>query len=435
MEPSKITIEDLSAVRKRLQVEVPADTVAAELERAFQAVGRQARLHGFRPGKAPRPVIERVYGEQVRRDVLGRLVGESFHQAVEEHRLAVVGTPDIDADQLKPGEALRYSAVVDVRPTVTVGNLDGLEAVRPDDAITDADVARVLEELRQSVAQLRPVTDRTRVEAGDVVTVDLATRLDGGEPVRREGVLLEAGAGSFPLALERQLVGQECGRQFSLRVPYPPDYPNNGLAGKAGDFEVTIKDLRLKELPPLDDDLARDHGRCESLAELRARVRADLEREARERADNAVREAIIDQLLARHTVEVPHSLVERRTEALLGTLNLRLPEGSERDKALTQVRAQLEPRAERQVRAELVLDAIAERDGITVSEGDLDTEVEAIARREQQVPERVRAFYQRPEARSALRANLVREHALARLTDVARITPGPGRAEEVAVDK
>src|SRR6266481_5667631 len=384
MEQSTATVEELTPVRKRLQVEVPAHAVQAELDRTFHEVGQRARLRGFRPGKAPRPVLERVFGEEVRRTVLGRLVEASFHHAVETHGLAVVGTPDIDAEPITPGAALRYSATVEVRPAIARG--------------------------------------------------DLSSRLEGGEPVHREGVLLEAGSGSFPLALERQLVGQSRGARLALRVPYPADYPNAGLAGKTAEFEVEIKELRVKEQPPLDDDFARDHGKCDSLAELRARVRADLEREAVARADAAVREGLVDQVLARHAFDVPATLVERRIEALLQSLDLRLPEGAEREAALARLREQLRPRAERQVRSELLLDALAARDAIVVSDDELDAEVEAIAARERQVVESMRAFYERPEARAALRAKLVRDRALARLVAAARVMPS-APAESVAHEK
>src|SRR5437867_1569122 len=408
MDQSTATLEDLTPVRKRLEVEVPAAAVQAELDRTFHEVGRRARLRGFRPGKAPRPVLERAFGEEVRREVLGRLVEASFHRAVETHGLAVVG-----------------------RPAIALGDLGGLQVVRPATRVSDADVEQTIGGLRESVAQLRPVEDRARVEAGDVVLVDLTSRLEGGEPVRREGVLLEAGSGSFPLALERQLVGQSRGARLALRVPYPADHPNTGLAGKTAEVEVEVKELRVKELPPLDDDFARDHGKCESLAALRARVRADLEQEAATRADAAVREALIDQLLARHTFDVPSTLVERRTEALLQTLDLRLPEGAEREQALARLREQLRPRAERQVRTELLLDALAARDGIAVNDDELHAEVDGIAARERQVVERVRAFYERPEARAALRAKLVRDRALAGVLAAARVMPS-SPAESVA---
>ena len=434
MEPSTATLEDLSPVRKRLQVEVPADAVQAELDRTFHEVGQRVRLRGFRPGRAPRPVLERAFGEEVRRQVLGRLVESSFHRAVERHGLAVVGTPDIDAEPLTPGAALRYSATVEVRPAIALGDLSGLQVVRPATRVSDEDVERTIGELRESVAQLRPVEDRAQVEAGDVVRVDLTSRLGGAEAVKREGVLLEAGAGSFPLALERQLLGQSRGARLTLRVPYPADYPNAGLAGKTVDFEVEIRELREKELPALDDDFARDHGKCDSLAELRARVRTDLEREAVARAEVAVREALLDQVLSRHAFEVPATLVERRIEALLQSLDLRLPEGAEREAALTRLREQLGPRAERQVRAELLLDAFAARDAIVVSDDELAVEIDAIAARERQAVERVRAVYERAEARAALRAKVVRDRALAKLLATARVMPS-SPAESVAHEK
>src|SRR5438034_7483023 len=434
MDDSRVMLEDLTPVRKRLQIEIPADAVEAELERAFRRLGQQARLPGFRPGKAPRHVLERMFGVQVRREVLERLVGESFHHAVETHQLAVVGAPDIDAETLTPGEALRYSATVDVRPAIALGDLGGIEVVRPSASVGEEEVDRVIGALRESVAHLHPVEDRSLVDAGDVMTVELTSRLDGGEPVHREAVLLEAGGGTFPLALENQLVGQRCGAPLSLRVPYPAEHANPRLAGKMAEFEVEIKELRVKELPPLDDDFARDHGKCDSLAELRARVRADLEREAVVRADAAVREGLVDQVLARHAFEVPATLVERRIEALLQSFDLRLPEGAEREAALARLREQLRPRAERQVRSELLLDALAARDAIVVSDDELDAEVEAIAARERQVVERVRAFYERPEAGAALRAKLVRDRALARLVAAARVMPS-APAESVAHEK
>ena len=428
-----VTLEELSPVRKRLQIEVPAPEVQAELERAFQLVGRQAQLRGFRPGKAPRHVLERMFGSDVRREVLGRLVERSLHDAIEAHKLSVVGVPDIDAEGLTPGAALRYSATVEVRPLIELGDLKDLSVVRPATAVNDEEVERVLGNLRESVAQLRPIDDRANVEAGDIVTVDLSTQLEGAEPTQRSDVLLEAGSGSFPLALERQLVGQHRGAHLSLKVPYPADHPNPGLAGKTVEFEIDVKDIRAKELPVLDDDFARDHGRCESLAELRGRIRADLERQAMARADEAVREGLLEQLIEKHSFDVPPSLVERRTESLMANLGMRMPEGRERDEALAKLRPQLEPRAERQVRAELLLDAMAAREGISVTEEDVTAEIESMAR-EQQLGEKAHALYHHPEAREVLRARLARDRALTALVAAARVMPAEA-SESVAHEK
>jgi trigger factor len=429
-----VTLEELSPVRKRLQIEVPAPEVQAELERAFQLVGRQAQLRGFRPGKAPRHVLERMFGSDVRREVLGRLVERSLHDAIEAHKLSVVGVPNIDADEdLTPGAALRYSATVDVRPVIELGDLAGLTVVRPATTVGDDEVERVLGNLRESVAQLRPIDDRANVEAGDIVTVDLATRLEGAEPTQRSDVLLEAGSGSFPLALERQLVGQHRGAHLSLEVPYPADHPNPGLAGKTVHFEIDVKDIRMKELPVLDDDFARDHGRCESLAELRGRIRTDLERQVVARADEAVREGLLSQLIEKHPFDVPPSLVERRTESLMANLGMRMPEGRERDEALAKLRPQLEPRAERQVRAELLLDAMAAREGISVTEEDVTAEIDSMARAEQ-LGDKAHALYHHPEAREVLRARLARDRALTALVAAARVMPAEA-SESVAHEK
>lgn len=435
MEPAKVTLEEVSGSRRRLRIEVGASEVQAEIDRAFAEVGRQARLPGFRPGKAPRRVLERLFGDQVRREVLGKLVEASFHRAVDAHKLAVVGSPEIDAELLSPGEPLRYSATVDVRPEIVIEHLEGLEARRPPAVVTDEDVDAVLASLREAVAQLRPVTDRGIVEAGDVLTVNLTTRLEGGDPVRREGVLLEAGAGSFPGALERQLVGQPRGARVSFEVAYPPDHPNTQLAGKTVAFEVEVLDIRVKDLPALDDDFARDHGRCDTLAELRDRVRADLERQARERADDSVREQLLAQLAARHPFDVPQSMVQRRVETLLALGDVQVPTGVEREAFLARLGTQLAPRAEREVRMEILLDAVAAREGIAPTDDEVAAEVDAIAARESQAASRVRALYDRPELREVLRAQLARRRALARLVECARIVPAGTDAEVAPGDQ
>lgn len=423
MQLEKVLVEDVSPVRKRVQVEVPASEVSSELERAYASVGREARIRGFRPGRVPRAVIERMFGDQIRREVLARIVEHSFHHAVEEHRLDVVGAPEIDADALTPGTSLRYSATIDVRPVIVVGDTTGLEVVRPVLTVDDGDVEQVLTSMREAAAQLRPIEDRMVVEAGDMVTVNVTTKLDGNDPQRRDGIMVEAGGGSFPAAIERQLVGLARGTHTTLEVPYPADYGNPALAGKRVAFEVEVVDLKAKELPPLDDDFARDHGRAESLGDLRTRIRADLERQAASRADAAVQEGLLDQLVTRHAFEVPASLVDRRCDALLAAHDVRIPEGPEGEALLERLRAEVRPRAERDIRAELVLDAIAAVRNVTVGDDDLDGEIAALAERQRQAPERLRAFYERPEARNALRARLGRERALSLVLADAKVVP------------
>ena len=427
---SAATVEDVSAVRKRLQVEVPAVEVQRELDRAYDVVRRTARLHGFRPGKAPRRVLENIYGNQVQHEVMARLVEASFHQAVHDHALTVVGSPEIDADDLERGGPFRYTATVDVRPLIEIADLTRIEATRPMPVVADEDVERSVGRLRDSAAELRPIDDRGTVEAGDVVTVDIASRLADREPEERTDVMLDAGAGSFPQAIERQLVGQHVGARLSLEVPYPEDYGNHGLAGKTVHFDVSIKALHAKELPPLDDDFARDTGHAENLDELRANIRADLESQAKGHAESELREAVITALVAQHTFEVPESLVTRRCDTMLASLGLRLPEGTNPEETLAPLREQARPRAEQDVRADLVLDAIVAGKGLEATDADVDAEIEAIVAKEKE-PERVRAFYGQPEARTALQTRLGRARAFDYVLTQAKITDAVG-TDEVA---
>ena len=422
MQIERVVVETLSPVRKRVQVEVPASEVQGELDRAFTSVGRDAHVRGFRQGRVPRAVLERMFGEQIRREVLARLVEHSFHHAIEAERLDVVGAPEIDADGITPGASLKYSATVDIRPVIDVGETRGIEVTRPIVSVGDDDVEQVLTSMRESVAQLSPIEYRAVVEAGDVVEIHVATELDGRESQRREGALVEAGSGAFPLALERQLVGQHKGAHVTLDVPYPADYGNASLAGKTVRFEVDVVQLKRKELPPLDDDFARDHGRVESLADLRAKIRADLEAQASSRADASVQNAVIDQLIARYAFDVPPSLVDRRCDALLAAYDIRIPEGPEGAELLERLRKDVRPRAEHEVRAELLLDAIAAARGVSIDDTALDAEIDTLALRQQQAPERIRAFYERPEARHALRSRLGRERTLELVLSDAKIT-------------
>src|SRR5574337_1470271 len=194
----KVDVETVDSVRRRLAVEVPAETVTAELERAYTELARGAKVPGFRPGRAPRPVIERLFGDRVRADVFTRLVQQSYQEAIETQHIEVVGRPEIVTEESGAGTALRYSATVEVKPAIVLADYSGLELERPVQPVTDADVAAYLERLRQSSAQLRPITDRADARRGDVVSVDYEARVEGRVISRAEGREVELGANPFP---------------------------------------------------------------------------------------------------------------------------------------------------------------------------------------------------------------------------------------------
>jgi trigger factor len=228
-------------------------------------------------------------------------------------------------------------------------------------------------------------------------------------------------AAAFP---KRSRTSSSGGRRNALRPRgHVPTNYGNGARGKTVTFDVEIVALKAKELPTLDDDFAKDHGRAESLVDLRAKVRADLEAQATHRAQSAVSDALLEQLVARQAFDVPPSLVDRRCDALLSAFDVRLPDGPDGEQLLTRLRADVRPRAEKEVRADLLLDAIAAARGVTIDDTDLDAEIDTLAHRQQQAPERIRSFYERPEARHALRNRMTRERTLALVLGEAKVVP------------
>jgi len=426
---TKIAMETLDAVRRRLAVEVPADEVAAETERAFADLGRAARVRGFRPGRVPRPVLERLFGDQVRGEVFEKLIQRTYAEAIETNQVFAVGRPEIVTEQLGPGEPLRYRATVEVKPEVVADRYKGLEIERPLPAVTDADVRGALEHMRESFAQLHPVTDRATVERGDVVTLDYAGHVDGKLAGRREGRLVEVGASGFPPDFDAHLIGAAVGTEQAFEVTYPAEPRVGELSGKTVHFRVTVRALARKEVPALDDEFAKDHGDCATLDELRGRVRGQLEAEAAAHADELGRRAVLQKLAEVHDIPIPQAMVERRTEGLLREVLREWEQQRVRPKneaeALARLREDLTPRAREQVKVALLLEAVAQQEGLRVDDADVDARIAALATAAGQAAERVRALYQDPDARRDLRAQLLQARALDAVLRQAHVTTVP----------
>jgi trigger factor len=412
----KVDVETVDALRRRLAVEVPAETVSAEVEKSFAELARAARVPGFRPGRVPRAVLERMFGDRVRAEVFGRLIQDSYAEAIAEQQIAAVGQPEIVTEQTEAGAALRYRATVEVKPEVTVEGYTGLCVDRPLLAVTDGDVMAALARLQQSLAQLRPVTDRTCVERGDVVSLDYEARVDGKLTSRGENRDVELGANRFPPGFDDHLIGAPVGAKLDFEITYPTEHPTPELAGKSMQFHVHVRSISVKDVPPLDDEFAKDHGECSTLEELRQRVRHQLEEEAARRADEAARRAVVAELVKRHDIPVPDALVQRRTEALVEEVlhDWQRQRGRLRDdsQARAHLREELEPSAHEQVKTALLLEAVARQEALRVTEEEIEARVSAIAKAAGAAAERVRALYQQPEARRQLQAQMLQSRSV-----------------------
>jgi len=421
----KIETETIDAVRRRLTVEVPAETVQSEIDAAYGTLSRSARVPGFRQGRAPRRVLERMFGDSVRADVFSKLISKSFSQAIEEHHIHALGTPEVVTEQAEPGAALRYTATVEVRPELTDVRYDHLSVQRPVHEVGDDDLERHLDRLRQSFAQLHPIEDRTDVRAGDVVNVDYEARVAGRVVSKAQGRDIEIGANPFPPELDANLTGANAGDEVRFEVAYPSDGPPE-VAGKTVAFEVKLHRLSRKELPVLDDDFAKDHGECETFDALRSRIRAQLEAEATRSADEAMRRSLLTELANANDIPIPSVLIRRRTESLVEEVRdewrrQRIVPKSETE-AITRLAADLEPRAREQVKIGMLLDAVASLEKVSVSDEDVEARIAAIAEDAGSAADRVRAIYQSEDARRQLHARLLQGRTIDLIAERATVT-------------
>ncbi len=424
----KVQVEEISPTRRKIAVEIPAERVASEFDRAFRSVSQSARIKGFRPGRVPRPILERYFGEDVRNRVATSLVGEGIRSAVAEAKLDVVSQPELDIESLSENDALRFSATVDVRPELGAIDTSGLTIERPRVVIGDEQVDQVLEQLRARYAELVPIEDRTDVGRGDFANVQISVECDGeavpGMAV--ESANVEVAGGKLPPEVEERLALARVGETFVVDADAPDGAPPE-IAGKTLRFTVTVRSIAERRLPALDDEFAKDHGDCETLAEVRGRIAEHLDREAQHRADGVVRDRLVERLLERHPFDAPATMVERRVEDLLRELQMDLAGRGLRLSSAeheTEAREKLRPRAERDVRAGLLLDVLAGQLEVEVGDDELAERIGRVLAAAGSHREQMREHYAQEHARDAVRSELRRVKALEKLVGLAAIDDG-----------
>jgi trigger factor len=414
----KVTIETVSPVEKKLNFEIPRERVGEELEKVYRSFQHGARVKGFRPGKAPRALIERQFGDQVAAEVGSHLVEESYAQALDDYKLPVVTRPYIVAEKLVPGQPFHYSATVEVRPEISVTGYEGLEVEKQVRQVRDKEVEEALQHLAESFAQLHPISDREHVENGDVVRLDFSAFVNE-KPIpglQSKGKLVEMGKENIFPGFQEHVVGGRRGASLEFSLPFPEDPTSGQSAGRTADFRVTVQEILRKEVPQLDDEFAKDHGECETLAELREKVQRNIQQTLDRRAESQLEDSLIAQLVEKNPIEVPPSLVREQERRMLVEAGVLRPDDdlAAGQAALPeQLREEFTARARRQVQVFLLLDTLANQVDITISPEEIEKRIEdivaanGIERRQQ-----IEAFYERQENRSALERRLRQEKTL-----------------------
>jgi len=422
----QVTVSEDGAVVRTLEIEVDAKRVSRAFERAFNDLGRRARVQGFRPGKVPRSVLQKMYGGALLEEIERQLVGESLHEALHQSGLEPVSEPAIEAGPPLDGAPYRYSARIEIKPVIELPALEGLPATRPPVNVTDVDVEPVLESLRQRHAPLVEEPDDTRAARGHVLTVDFSGRIDGVEFEGGSGkdVEVEIGSDRFIPGFEEQLVGASTGERRELRCQFPEQYGRTELAGKEAVFDVHVGSIRRREIPALDDELAKDVGEFSSLAELRERIRSDLVASREREAKQMLERTLVDALLARTRFEVPPGLVERRLERRLAAAHRELEQSVPAEALHGQMerwREEWRSLAERDVRASLLLEAVGRARGVTVGDDEVDARIDRQAAEQGMDAKRLRQLYREQHAFEGVRQQIADEKALESLVRDAKI--------------
>jgi trigger factor len=422
----RVTTSEPGPLVRQLEVEVDARHVRRAFDRAYRELARQARVRGFRPGKAPRSVLEKLYGASLTEQIEQTLVSETLPDAVEQAGLELITEPQIETRTLAADGDFRYTARVEVKPQIVLSETRGLPAHLPPVRVTDEDVERELEALRQRSAPLIEEPGGTAVAEGHTVQIDFVGRVDGKafEGGSGRSVDLEIGSGRFIPGFEDQLRGAVAGEDRELRVRFPDDYGSREVAGKDAVFAVHVVEIKRRRVPDLDDEFAKDLGEFTTLDELRDRIRSDLTSARVAEAQSVLRRSLMDVLIERTPFEVPPGLVADELERQIAAARRRL-QGSVPEPAL---QAQLErwkenwrERAEREVREGLLLEAVAVAEAISVSDEEVEQRVEEVARGQGTDAGALRRAMGEDHLRRALRAQLLDERALDFLVREAKV--------------
>jgi trigger factor len=423
----KIDISEITSVQRKIQVELPPEIVSTEFSKAYRALGKSVRVKGFRAGKAPRSVLQRIYGDEIKGQVRSQLVEESLGEIIKERNLQIVSRPEIEANELEEGRPFSFSAVFEIKPEIQVKDYLGVEVEKVRLAISEKQVEQALERLRESHARLEPVEDRDVAERGDFVTLDFEGSM-GDRPFaggKGENYVMEIGSGQALPQFEEGVAGCKIGERRQVRVDYPDNYPNREIAGKPVDFSVVLREIKRKVLPQLDDEFAKDHGECGSLEELKTTIRSRLENELKHIQDEQLKEQVVGRVIEKNSFTPPPSMVERQTRYLIERQQNR---GSGQTSAepeagvsMEEIRKNLEPRAVRQVQATLLVEKIAQLENIGVADKDVQERIDQVARAAGERAKTIREYYSRPESRDELRAQLAFDRTVSFLLERAQI--------------
>jgi len=412
----KIDVEDLSSTKKRLQIEVPGEVVTKEINSAYRKLSKKARIKGFRPGKVPRTILQRYYGDYVKDDVISTLVNDTYFKAISDKDIKPVSQPTIDNGTLEEGKAFEYSAIVEVKPDIHVKDYLGLRLRGKKADVVGEDVEKRLRHFQNLHAQLVTTEERKKVREGDFVIIDYEGSSDGKpfEGSIGKDFMLQIGSGGFIPGFDDKLIDSERDDEKQIEITFPEDHPT--MAGKRAVFRVRIKEIKEKIVPKLDDEFAKDIGEYQNLEELKEKIREDLKREGEESTRRDLENQLIERLIDANPFDVPRSMVEGQIDYFVADTKIRLASqglafndvGVEEGR----LRKDFEEAAVKRVKGRLILEKISALEEISAEDGEVTERLREISLRTNQNVEKVRGYYQKGDRMEELKAKIVEEKTL-----------------------
>jgi len=420
----KINVKDVNSCEKILTIDVPSELVAEEFSSFYNSVGKKAKIPGFRPGHAPKHVVALHFRDEARNEVWKQLVSRTFRDAVKQEEIPVIGYPRIENVEFDETH-LRFKAHVEMRPKIKIDKYVGLSAKREPVQVSQSEIEEALKRIREAHAKFQTVEGR-EARLGDFVICDYRLQVDHEKVEKRDGEWIELREKDYLEGFSKQLVGVKVGEMREVIVTFPSEYAKKEFAGKQGLFSLTIREVKEKKLPLLDDELAKEAGDYETLADLKKAIEQDFQNHKKHEAEKKMEHALLEELLKRSKFEIPSGMVERRLNALVEESIQDLMRRGMKEEDVSReketFRKNLFPEAQKQVRLSFILNEIATREHVEATEEDLHLKYQAVADRVHRSVEEVKSYYtQEEERKESLLQQIITEKIIQWIKDKAII--------------
>ena len=415
MSPGAIKMEELSTVKKKLSFEIPWSEVKEELDAVYRDVAKKAKIKGFRPGKVPRKVLETYFKEQAEADTITNIINKHYWQALEDKGIMSISKPEITQEGLKENADFSFAAFFETEPVFEPKGYKGIEVEKETIQITDADLESKLLQIRQMFATMEEIKEERPVAKGDFVTIDFTGSLNGesSKELKAENYLLELGSQRFIPGFEEQIVGMKDDETKAINVTFPEEYHEKKYAGKEVSFSVTLKNIKEKKLPEMNEAFVKNFDKYNSLENLKKDVFKSLEEESKKLAQTNMQNSIMQILLKENDFEVPPSLVEKQIYYMMADTHKRMTSAGMDEKSATELSLKMHDKfkdeATNIVKSFLILKTIAEKEAFIVEESEIDKHIDDLAQKHGRDYQLLKNAYEKEDRKDSLKAELIQK--------------------------